>query len=80
MYLFLLFHKVLFLSSMPLVLKEGEKKDTQHHTDASEKMRNYYTPELERFVELRYWKDYYNPYFHFTPFKLFSVNETGNNN
>lgn len=57
-----------------------EKKDTKHHTDASEKMRNYYTPELERFVEIRYWKDYYNPYFHFTPFKLFSVNETGNNN
>ncbi len=55
-----------------------ERKDKLHHTDASEKMRSYYTPELERYVELKYWKDYYNPYFHFTPLQLYPGNEADN--
>jgi len=48
-----------------------QKKDSRHKTDAHEKLRKYYTPELEIFVEEHYAKDFSNPYFDFTPFQLF---------
>ncbi len=46
-------------------------KDKDHKTNADEKMKMYYTPELERFIEQYFWKDYSNPYFHFSPKKIF---------
>jgi hypothetical protein len=43
-----------------------------HNEDAENYLREYYTPELEKEVEKQYWMDYSNPYFKFTPLKLFS--------
>jgi hypothetical protein len=51
-----------------------QQKDTRHQTNAEDKLRSYYTPELEKFVEERYWMDFHNPYFHFTPMKLYPEN------
>jgi hypothetical protein len=48
-----------------------EKKDIHHKTDANTKLRRYYTPDLERFVEERYADDLNNPYFHFSPIQLY---------
>jgi hypothetical protein len=48
-----------------------EKKDSRHKTDANSKMRQYYTPDLEKFVEQHYADDLNNPYFQFSPIKLF---------
>ena len=48
-----------------------EKKDSRHATDANSKMRQYYTPDLEKFVEQRYADDLNNPYFQLTPIKLY---------
>jgi hypothetical protein len=47
------------------------KKDTLHQTSARDKMLQYYTPELERFVETHYADDFNNPFFHFSELKLF---------
>jgi hypothetical protein len=48
------------------------KKDTKHKTNAKSKMLQYYTPELENFVEEGdFKKDLNNEYFSFTPFNLF---------
>jgi len=46
-------------------------KDKDHHTNAEDKFKRYYTPDLERFIERYYWKDYSNPYYHFSPLKIF---------
>jgi len=51
------------------------KKDKKHTTNAGDKLRNYYTPAYEKFVELRYWKDFNNPYFHFSPLQLYPTSE-----
>lgn len=51
-----------------------EKKDTKHKTNAEDKLREYYTPELEKAVEKQYWEDYNNPYFKFSPMKLYPDN------
>ncbi len=54
------------------------KKDLLHKTNARDKMRQYYTPELEKFVETRYARDLHNPYFSFSELHLFdsdAVNE-----
>ena len=48
-----------------------EKKDTRHKTNANDKLRRYYTPELEKFIEERYADDLNNPYFQFSPLKLY---------
>jgi hypothetical protein len=47
------------------------KKDNRHKTDANTKMKHFYTPELERFVEERYADDLNNPYFQFSPIQLY---------
>ena len=47
------------------------KKDNQHHTNARDKMLQYYTPKLERFVETHFADDYNNPFFHFSEVKLY---------
>mmetsp|Transcript_4243 Transcript_4243/g.5508 ORF Transcript_4243/g.5508 Transcript_4243/m.5508 type:complete len:378 (-) Transcript_4243:158-1291(-) len=47
------------------------KHSEDHTTDANEKLLNYYTPELEKFVEEQYADDLHNPYFHFSPLTLF---------
>ena len=48
------------------------KKDTKHKTNAKTKMLQYYTPELEIFVETgNFKKDLQNEYFPFTPLHLF---------
>ncbi len=52
-----------------------QKKDERHHTDARTKLRNYYTPELEKFVEIHFADDYNNPYFQFSDLKLFEVED-----
>ena len=52
-----------------------EEKDTRHKTNAVNKLKKFYTPELERFVEKQYEKDYNNPYFHFAPMTLFPENK-----
>jgi len=43
-----------------------EEKDIKHQPDDADQMRRYYTPELERFIEITNWEDYHNPYFHFS--------------
>jgi hypothetical protein len=53
------------------------KKDSIHHTDARQRMRQYYTPELEKFVETHFADDYNNPYFHFSELKLFPDDDSG---
>lgn len=50
------------------------KKDKKHQTNAGDKLRSYYTPELEEFVEKHYERDYNNEYFHFSPLKLYPEN------
>jgi hypothetical protein len=47
------------------------KGDAMHTTSARDKMKKYYTPELEGFVERKYADDLQNPFFSFTPIKLF---------
>jgi len=47
------------------------KQDKRHETDAHDKLREYYTPELEIFAEDRYAKDLDNPYFEFSSVELF---------
>jgi hypothetical protein len=47
-------------------------KDKRHKTNAEEKMRKYYTPELEAFVETHYADDLDNPYFKFSKVELFA--------
>lgn len=45
--------------------------DPVHETDAHTKLRKYYNPVLEMFVEKLYSKDLDNPYFQFSPIELF---------
>jgi len=52
-----------------------EKNDARHETDAHEKLRKYYTPELEIFVEEHWKNDFNNPYYEFTPVELYPHNE-----
>lgn len=47
------------------------KKDVVHSTNAEEKLRGFYTPELEKFVEEHYAQDFNNPYFHFSPLHIY---------
>ena len=54
------------------------KKDHRHKTNARDKMLQYYTPELEKFVETHYAQDLNNPYFHFSKLQLFDANEDMN--
>ena len=55
------------------------KGDQKHTTSASalDKLKRYYTPQLEQFVEERYADDYNNPFFSFTPIRLFQEEEEG---
>jgi hypothetical protein len=57
------------------------KGDAKHTTNANDKMRKYYTPELEEFVERKYYDDLNNPFFKFKDIKLFPTlsNEKKNN-
>jgi hypothetical protein len=48
------------------------KKDTRHKTNAKDKLREYFTPALEEFVEIHYADDFNNPYFHFSEVKLYT--------
>ena len=57
-----------------------EEKDIKHQPDDADQMRRYYTPELERFIELTNWEDYHNPYFHLSPLKLFPGNYSEHEN
>jgi Fe-S cluster biosynthesis and repair protein YggX len=50
-------------------------KDTRHKTNALDHMREYYTPKLERFVEVHYADDFNNPFFKFSDIKLFDKDE-----
>lgn len=53
---------------------EGEflsRRDKKHTTKARDKMLQYYTRELEEFVEQQYRDDLNNSYFHFEPISLF---------
>lgn len=50
-------------------------KDSKHQTNARDKMRQYYTPQLERFVETHYADDFNNPYFKFSEIKLFDEDD-----
>jgi len=43
----------------------------EHATRAEKRMRQYYTPDIERGIELRYRDDYQNPLFQLTPRRLF---------
>jgi hypothetical protein len=52
-----------------------QKRDTHHQTNAGDKLRQYYTPELERFVEEFYHKDFHNDYFHFKPLEIYPEEE-----
>jgi len=54
------------------------KKDTRHKTNAKDKMRQYYTAKLERFVETHYADDFNNPFFKFNEVRLFEE-EDGEN-
>jgi len=47
------------------------KKDTRHKTNAKDKLRKYYNPDLEKFIETHYADDLNNPFFHFTEMKLY---------
>ena len=51
------------------------KKDVHHKTNAREKMLQYYTPELEEFVENHYADDYENSFFHFSDIRLYPEND-----
>jgi len=51
------------------------KKDTKHKTNAKDQLRQYYTPELEKFVETHYADDFNNPNFHFSEVKLYDDKE-----
>ena len=46
-------------------------KDKSHMTKAREQMMEYYTPELEAFIEEKFNADLHNPYFSFNTLKLF---------
>mmetsp|Transcript_2418 Transcript_2418/g.3616 ORF Transcript_2418/g.3616 Transcript_2418/m.3616 type:complete len:345 (-) Transcript_2418:77-1111(-) len=52
------------------------KKDTKHKTNARDKMKQYYNPRLEQFVEEHYADDLNNPYFRFSKLVLFDDDET----
>mmetsp|Transcript_29459 Transcript_29459/g.35043 ORF Transcript_29459/g.35043 Transcript_29459/m.35043 type:complete len:329 (-) Transcript_29459:497-1483(-) len=52
--------------------------DSKHETDAHKKLIEYFTPELEIFVEDRYATDLNNTYFQFSPIELFRHNEDAN--
>jgi len=54
-----------------------DNMNLHHKTNAREKMLKYYTPELERYVEERYADDLSNPYFRFSPIKLFPEEALG---
>ena len=64
------------------------KGDATHTTNANDKMRKYYTPELEEFVEHKYYDDLNNPFFKFKDVQLFPTssqsdeddNDNDNNN
>jgi len=47
------------------------KRENHHETDARDKMAQYYTPELERFVESHYADDFNNRFYHFDGVTLF---------
>lgn len=55
----------------------GHGRDKSHTTGASaeEKMKRYYTPDLERFVERQYADDLNNPFFQFDPLILYPPEE-----
>mmetsp|Transcript_13844 Transcript_13844/g.20637 ORF Transcript_13844/g.20637 Transcript_13844/m.20637 type:complete len:383 (-) Transcript_13844:1196-2344(-) len=53
----------------------GQRPRTIHAVHANEKMKQYYTPELERFVETHWADDFNNPYFKFEEIKLFPEDE-----
>lgn len=47
------------------------ERDNHHQTNARNKMIEYYTPNLERFVEYHYADDFNNHFFHFDELHLF---------
>ena len=51
------------------------QQDIHHTTNARQKMLNFYTPELEKFIEDYYWDDLNNPYFQFKPIQLFEEDD-----
>jgi len=57
------------IGTMPFLVK-GDR-DERHETDAHEKLEEYYTPWLEKFVETTYARDLDNPYFQFTPLEIY---------
>jgi len=51
------------------------KRPSEHKTNAKDKMLQYYTPELERFVDEHFEDDINNPFFHFNKLTLFPQDE-----
>lgn len=47
------------------------KRENHHETDAKDKLKDYYTPELELYVENHFADDLNNPYFHIRPMSIF---------
>jgi len=52
--------------------------DEQHDMGAHKKLLEYFTPELEIFVEDQYATDLHNPYFQFSAIELFRHNQDAN--
>lgn len=50
--------------------------DASHTTHAIDKMKTYYTPELEKYIEHKYADDLTNPFFEFSPISLFPKDES----
>jgi hypothetical protein len=52
-----------------------QEKPSKHKTGAREHMMEYYTPELEKFVEKNWASDYENEFIHFPGIKLYDMND-----
>lgn len=53
----------------------GQRSKSHHAQHASSQLEKYYTPALERFVEMHWSDDFNNPYFEFEEIKLFPDGE-----
>eukprot|EP00551_Chaetoceros_affinis_P017069 CAMPEP_0203699706 /NCGR_PEP_ID=MMETSP0091-20130426/28044_1 /ASSEMBLY_ACC=CAM_ASM_001089 /TAXON_ID=426623 /ORGANISM="Chaetoceros affinis, Strain CCMP159" /LENGTH=259 /DNA_ID=CAMNT_0050572659 /DNA_START=15 /DNA_END=790 /DNA_ORIENTATION=+ len=53
------------------------RSDARHKTRAKKKMKKYYTPDLEKYVEKSFADDLQNPFFHFDNINLSLEDEEG---
>mmetsp|Transcript_1311 Transcript_1311/g.2034 ORF Transcript_1311/g.2034 Transcript_1311/m.2034 type:complete len:482 (-) Transcript_1311:86-1531(-) len=56
-----------------------QERDSHHKTGAREHMQQYYTDELEKFVETNWASDYENKFINFPEIKLFHHDDEGGN-